>query len=304
MQATLEKSSPETSVFGPITPEPQPKRIEADAPDRIQVAAGTIIGREHLRLNRPNQDGFYFRHEDGQETIGVVCDGCSSSEHSDLGAKIGARILAQGLRVLLPEWETLPTPDFLEYVRVCFIHTMKKILPLMGDTLDEKGNYTKNETVSQYFLFTALGFVIGKKRTAVFSIGDGVVALNGEVKKLNATAGNKPVYIAYGGMLNTELSHLSNFEVQFDVPTESVKTLLIGCDGLHDLMAAKEKNVPGNSETIGDVNQFWSDDKYFTNKDAVRRRLSLINRTVTRLGKTEHGPLNDDTTLIVARRVK
>ena len=43
----------------------------------FQLAAGSIRGREHLRLERNNQDAYAtLRNE--QYAIAVVCDGCGS----------------------------------------------------------------------------------------------------------------------------------------------------------------------------------------------------------------------------------
>jgi len=66
--------------------------------------------------------------------------------------------------------------------------------------------------------------------------------------------------------------------------------------------------IPGRSEIVGPISQFWGEDRYFENPDGVRRRLALINnehqtidwrkQTIERTA----GRLPDDTTLIVIRR--
>jgi hypothetical protein len=59
---------------------------------------------------------------------------------------------------------------------------------------------------------------------------------------------------------------------------------------------------------VGPLSQFWTDDRYFANPDALRRRLTLINRESVRadfesrrLVRTP-GLLPDDTTVVVLRR--
>ena len=84
--------------------------------------------------------------------------------------------------------------------------------------------------------------------------------------------------------------------------------MLIGSDGVSDLIQVAEQALPGRSEMVGDLADFWQDDRYFRNPDQVRRRLALINREVTMLDKQaqhwvrQSGLLPDDTTLIVIRR--
>jgi hypothetical protein len=54
--------------------------------------------------------------------------------------------------------------------------------------------------------------------------------------------------------------------------------------------------IPGRSEDVGPLSQFWTDDAYYENRDMVRRRLAVLNR-----GR-HGGLLADDTTLVVVRR--
>ena len=62
-------------------------------------------------------------------------------------------------------------------------------------------------------------------------------------------------------------------------------------------------------ELVGPLSQFWSEDRYFKNRDMLRRRLTIANRDVTRADWDEraliieHGLLPDDTTIITGRRV-
>ena len=94
------------------------------------------------------------------------------------------------------------------------------------------------------------------------------------------------------------------------MPTKEISSLLIGSDGLENLILAAENNIPGKNEKVGPINQFWEDDRYFKNPDMIRRRLTLVNRTITKTDwdnrkiLKEHGLLPDDTTLIVIRRKK
>ena len=59
----------------------------------FQVAGGSVTGRAHAVLGRGNQDAFAWVDDDGV-LVAVVCDGCSSGRHSEVGAHLGARLVA------------------------------------------------------------------------------------------------------------------------------------------------------------------------------------------------------------------
>ena len=92
------------------------------------------------------------------------------------------------------------------------------------------------------------------------------------------------------------------------IPTSSLDSFLIGTDGAIDLLGLEEVCLPGKTECVGSISQFWENDRYFKNRDNLRRRLSLINRDIKRFDKCERrliqtkGLLRDDTTVIVGRR--
>ena len=116
---------------------------------------------------------------------------------------------------------------------------------------------------------------------------------------------NAPPYLAYSLCGYPEWGHL---QMHYQLPTQEVESILIGTDGVSDLIESQGSYLPGKPEKVGAITQFWQEDRYFKNLDMIRRRLSLINREVTkpdwqsqRLVK-EVGLLPDDTTLIAIRR--
>ncbi len=54
----------------------------------FEVAAGSVTGRSHVLGGKPNQDAFAFRAAD-HGLVGVVCDGCGSGAHNEVGAAGG-----------------------------------------------------------------------------------------------------------------------------------------------------------------------------------------------------------------------
>jgi hypothetical protein len=123
--------------------------------------------------------------------------------------------------------------------------------------------------------------------TALFWLGDGVVAFYDHWQVLPSFPGNAPPYLAYG-ILGVEVDPFQTWIL----PTEEWRSLLIGTDGLKDFIAAAEV------EPVGDLSQFWTEDRYFRNPDQVRRQLARWNRE----SKTRSRLLPDDTTLVVMRR--
>lgn len=80
--------------------------------DLIEVASGTVTGRDHtfggnLVLGKPNQDAFATAWTN-DDFIAVLCDGCSSGEHSEVGAQLFCRLLLSEIVWLMEESDTTP----------------------------------------------------------------------------------------------------------------------------------------------------------------------------------------------------
>ena len=263
----------------------------------FQLATGSIRGREHLRLERNNQDAYAILSHD-QYAIAVVCDGCGSGQHSEVGAQIGARLIVESLtKVLSSQDNSISSDRLLEQVRQDLLRQIDNLAQAMG------GNWL--QILKDYFLFTIVGVVITSTKILVFSLGDGVIMINGQEIDLGYFPGNAPPYLAYGLCKTT-----SNYRLRSHVlpPLEQVKSILIGTDGVRELINVEQQQLPGKQELVGSISQFWQEDRYFNNPDQIRRRLSLINREVTKFDhqtqklQKQSGLLPDDTSLVVLRR--
>jgi hypothetical protein len=285
--------------------------------DTFEIAYGTIVGRDHLYTGRGtrktligtnNQDGFRLLCGDDY-IIAVVSDGCGSSNHSEVGAGIGAHLVVETIYRNLEKHYTgftsLGLDDidpFLERVRLDVLAHLRILANSMSSGL--------SRIVSNNFFFTILGAIVSWDHVVIFSIGDGCFFVNGEMTTISFPE-NTPPYIAYG-ITGSELTYahpsLLHFQVHKVVPTPDVETLLIGTDGLTYLINAGLQNIPGKQELIGPVSQFWEDDCYFANEFMVTRKLTLVNRDHLRVDwenkrlVEEQGKLRDDTTLVVIRR--
>jgi hypothetical protein len=288
--------------------------------DLFEIAAGTIIGRDHHISGKNNQDAFCCLASE-ELIVAVVCDGCGSSPYSDVGAKIGARILATEIQSSLnslsdqcqpirkDDWEFLLShiynKPFLSQIQTL-------ALGMVNHRLDWESELVR--VILDYFLFTAIGIVITPKSTVIFSAGDGIFGINfktgGILRTLGPFPGNAPPYPTYGLIESAVACDLKllGFKLQAVDLTSDVESLIIGTDGTADLAAAAEKNIPGRDELVGPLSQFWENDLFFTNPDALRRRLAVINTDVSKPLWEEkriqrfNGLLRDDTTIAVIRR--
>ena len=257
----------------------------------FDIAAASVQGREHARAGRNNQDALCIRVSE-HGLVAVVADGCGSQPCSELGAQLGVRRLVQAAQQRLLEGERVDEPGFLPGLR-------EDLLCLLGELRGELGRDAMAD-----FLFTVVGAVVTPSKTLIFSAGDGVWALNGEVHPLGPFPGNAPPYLAYALMGGEDVT----LSTQALVPTEDVHALLLGTDGVADLARLASARLPEKEEPVGPLSRLWTDDRYFANPDALRRRLALINREsvradfdTRRLVRTP-GLLPDDTTLVVLRR--
>ncbi|MBI4118849.1 MAG: protein phosphatase 2C domain-containing protein [Parcubacteria group bacterium] len=278
----------------------------------FQIAGGSVPGSEHTKPGKPgwtnNQDAFHWRQTDNC-LAAVVCDGCGSGAHSEVGAKISARLVVQfiaeaGERYvgqLLSQPEKEVGIDW-ERVKTLILSQIAVLASSMGESF--------SKTINDYFLFTLVGALITPWDVFLFSLGDGVFVLNGEIIQLGPFPNNAPSYLAYnltGSSLTVDQPELLKIQVNRIILIDELESLILGCDGVLDLIALADKNLPHREEVVGSISQFWTDDHYFTNSDAVRRRLALIGKEGAEVvagnkARVTNGLLADDTTLVVIRR--
>jgi hypothetical protein len=258
----------------------------------FDIAAASVMGREHSRAGRNNQDALSLLTQ-GEVLAAVVADGCGSGAHSEVGAQLGARCVAQAVLAVAGEGTPMESPEFLEAVRARVLKFLTTLTAQLGNSL-----------VGEHLLFTVVGAVITPARTLVFSAGDGLWALNGQVHPLGPFPNNAPPYLAYGLLSSGAVA----LERQALVRTDEVMALMLGTDGAVDLAKLSAARMPERDEPVGPLSQYWTDERYFQNPDALRRRLALLSRESVRADFTAHrlertpGLLADDTTLIVLRR--
>lgn len=280
--------------------------------DRFEFAGGSTAGRSHRFAGKNNQDALCCLKLPGC-AVAVVCDGCGSGRQSEVGAQLGAPLVVQALgrcltacneiacsKSTLEDSGGIGVEAVLEQVRSDVLEQLLGLARGMGEDVPC--------VVNDYFLFTVVGVFLTRREAVFFSLGDGLLVINGRLISLGPFPDNAPPYLAYGLVPDSlqATPDALRFQVQKVMPTREVQSFLIGTDGVGDLIQAAGRRLPGKNERIGALEQFWQQDRYFANPDMIRRRLAAINRDAVTVeqGRTrrEAGLLADDTTLIVGRR--
>lgn len=260
----------------------------------FEAAAGSVPGRTHALAGRPSQDALVLLAAPAS-LVAVVADGCGGAEHSEIGAWIGAHTLSSELaRAAGPD---LAERGFWDGVQARVLAALRGTAANMGGDLAD--------IARRFFLFTVVGAVIAGDHAAVFSLGDGLVAVNGEVTRLGPFPGNAPPYL--GHALCGEARADLRFVLHRGMPARDVRSILVATDGAAEWDELQARHLPGTKEPVGPLARLWQDDRCFAHPDALRRRLARMNRShvrpdwASRRLEKEPGLLEDDTTIAVIR---
>jgi hypothetical protein len=243
--------------------------------DGFEVAGGSVTGRRHALSGRSNQDAWAFSSTE-RAVLAVVADGCGSGAHSEVGARLGARLLLSALEREVVELGNEPDGELLER---CRVRLLAQLLPLASAMCG--AGHDAARAVDDHFLFTLVGAAVTPRSASIFALGDGVAVVNGEA--VLASREGAPPYAGYALLAGDA----PRFQVLASAPEGHVSSVLIGTDGLADL---------GGPPALAG---FWSEDRFFGNPFAISRALARANRPAP----GAPAPLQDDATLVVLRRV-
>jgi len=190
------------------------------------LATGSVQGREHARLFRNNQDGVCARI-DGSLAVAVVTDGCGSGADSEVGARLGARFLAQHVPSLA---RTTPVgPELADKALEALVGWMRTVVA----GLDEGA-------IADQWLFTVLCAVMDGKTSLIFGVGDGVWRADGVGRVLEAGEKNAPDYPGYrlvpalGEKTGVPVVHFCGEAKSVSIATDGLAHASGILDGLHD----------------------------------------------------------------------
>ncbi len=280
----------------------------------FELAAGSVVGTDHRQALKESNghDAYGITSSEsvfGSTQICLVADGCGSGAHSEVGAKIGVRLLQSALAFQLKRWQKTDDAPRMQFMKILERARQDVLAQMRTLALSMGGSYSS--TINEHFLFTLVGAILTEEFCVFFSRGDGLIIINGEEFWIEPEAGNAPVYLAYA-LVDTSLADVKpeslKFEILQVVSTERLDHFLVGTDGLRHFVRASQLRLPGKDQLVGPLSQFWEEERFFRNTDNIRRRLALANLTSVlpdwdaRRLVTEAGHLKDDTTLIVGRR--
>jgi hypothetical protein len=265
------------------------------------AVGGSVVGVEHKRVGRNNQDAWAI-NANKSDLVAVVCDGCSSSPLSEVGANLMARFISDKALELTNNGQVSALDIFpqLEFETLEFIRGIA-----------EKFRYRKySQIIDTMFLATIMGAIIQKDQVAIFSLGDGIYSVNGNVEVLDYN--NIPPYLGYKVYpmdFDTDISKI-NLQCMEIFPAEEIQTILLATDGAQDIIEKSGGQLLGVSaeEKIGGLEQFEKNEKYEKNPSLLQVRLNQMNlpRAVVdwkaqEIKKSE-GILGDDTTIVLLKR--
>jgi len=259
-----------------------------------RIGVGSAPGFQHWRAYRNNQDAAVVVQSE-QGIIGVVTDGCSQGAHSEVGAQLMARFIAQRAMQMLrcseadQLWRLQQPLD-----RRLFLAALQGAAEQYLDTLIEGLAGDKIASIQSLFLFTVLGVVITSSISFVFGLGDGVYQLNGNYFAIDQD--NKPLYLGYRllpeGVLTLDKAMLRFREYRY-IATEQLRSVILGSDGA-DIFRLRAEEYLKSNDIVGSLDQFRNITRFTQQANAINKRLNVVNL----LNRKGH----DDTTLIVIRR--
>jgi hypothetical protein len=253
------------------------------------MTTGTVVGREHRRRGRGGQDAAAVALAHGV-ACAVVCDGCSSGEASEVGARLSARWIAAHAPRIRREIDDDQALGEAVFSGLC-AHLGRVADDLGGDLVDERA-----PIVAEMLLATALVALVDLERggrTVVFGIGDGVVLVDGEVRVLGDGT-SAPAYPAYRLLGAAELDARDRAwlapRVHYSTPSAERFVLALATDGATELEAQRGTTLRDGSAIEG-LAALATDAR-------LRANPSLLGKRLFALGEV-HGRLSDDTTIAV-----
>jgi hypothetical protein len=236
------------------------------------AADASIIGTTHRRMKYNNQDASYFICDDNI-IVGIVCDGCGSAAHSEVGAQLGARFIAAKCIELFRD-----SPFDVERLAKQIETYLKGLASIcsVGKT---------REFILDYLLFTLIGFVVKQDLTHIFWAGDGVVMVNDELTIIDRN--NRPEYFAKT-LLGEEI------EIEHHIyDTHTINHLMIGTDGVEAIITNQGVSI-GNKVSVLEISDLFLKEHFFSKPAALPKYLSDLEAT--------ESILLDDTTVILLKK--
>lgn len=246
---------------------------------RFSLAAGSVVGPQHARVGRNNQDA-WSAWVDDELAVLVVADGCSGGVASEVGAHLAARwVAAQAAR----RWSRERVGRHETFVGDLFDGLARELGVLASALAPEPKQVLT--VVADLLLTTVLVALIDQDIASVFGVGDGLVVVNGAAVVLESDRQRGPEYLAYRLCDSADTGYdPRSIEPRLlaQVQTDALRALVLATDGAHALLpsrAGPDRLTP-----------LFED-------GAVARRPALLQKRLAGIA-AEPGLLGDDVTLV------
>ena len=216
----------------------------------MSIGAAAVTGARHARSGRNGQDAVATWAE-GDATVLVVCDGCSAGASSEVGARLGARLVCTAAARRLRAGAAVDDLAMWNAVR-------DEVVRVIGGIVEHVGG-DRAAVVADAWLFTIVAAATRGGRAAIWAIGDGAYAIDGRVTQLGPCPDNAPPYLAYDLLGDPRPAH-------FAVVPAGWGSLAVATDGALEIDLAR-LIAP----------------RFASHPDALRRQLALFARPEQRI---------------------
>jgi hypothetical protein len=253
---------------------------------KSELAAAAVIGSIHRRVDRPCQDAVATARTDAVSVV-VVADGCGSGQHSELGARLGARLLAAAIAAHVDAGAAVTDAATWDAASDDVLAHLRALVAAFGGD--------PRQVVIDHFLFTLVAAAVTADGAAAWVLGDGVIAIDGDVRVLDAGDDNAPPYLAYR-LVDGPAATGALF-----VAPPCARSIVVATDGAAALVAHAGRALPGGRGAVLDLARVAADDRMFRNPDALRRRLAVASADIVVHDDRHPALLTDDTAVAVVR---
>jgi hypothetical protein len=260
-----------------------------------EFVVGSIIreGHLHKKISLGCQDAKYTSTRDNIK-IGVVCDGCSTTEsgltQNQVGAALGAQFIGSCLTTLLKPKDENEDIGFEKLLYITRSKTNSFFLKLCKNMNLEPNTNERREFILNKLLFTVIGIVIVGDLYWIFGLGDGCYGVENKIEILTPT----PTPYLNQSLLEKSGSPKYQFEIYEKGSADKLNYLWIATDGLaHFLSNPYGKN---------DFYKFLDDELTCeTNRKGEDTTIQAFNRNVYTNHKLN---FSDDVAMVLIKKVK
>ena len=214
----------------------------------LRAAAAAVTGARHLATARNGQDAAAAWAGERAAAV-VVCDGCSSGDSSEVGARLGASLVVRALATRLEAGELPSCPATWAAVRADVVRALAELVERMpGD---------RAVAIHDHFLFTIVAAAATRDGAAVWALGDGAYSIGGATRVLGPFDDNRPPYLAYDLLGDPQPACLA---------ATSSTEIVIATDGAAELDLAP-----------------FAAPRFVEHPDALRRQLAVLARADERI---------------------